>query len=420
VNSTIPLRRLGLLGALLAVILAAAALSGGIHPRLAKAEPDTRLTVKVSGPVGVPWAGTVKNGQGLNASWADWGIDATSVVGSVTGVDPVNFLVSANQPPAAGWLVVGYAVFESTDPNPACPVDPQAYQSYGLVYLGPSQPAWAVCVKVAQAEPLPGSYLEVRVNSQYGPTGWVDGPGDMDFSWFSMGLESASSSGGREDVPAAVYTVIGDNPPLPGLVIQGYYAMETNDPTIYCPQDPSVYTTSGGTVEISAQHPIWRVCVHLVTAPPQPDPEPEPQPQPQPADPGPEPEPFFPDPGLFDPWWFDTPSNDSPQDAGDTPNPGTPTPAAGNLGGTSTPDPQGTPTAAAPVSSPEPSTTPDPVGQGQQGGASGASPTPIAPRTGNAAVPSGGQTWWFSVAGLLMALSAGAVAAGQIPGRRKR
>ncbi len=406
-NSTVFLRRFALFGALLAIILAGAVASGA-HPRLARAVPDTRLTVKVMGPAGVPWTGTVKNWQAFNATWADWGVDSTSVTGSVTGVDPVNYLVTAGNPVAPGWMVVGYASFESTSPDPTCPADPQAYGPVGIVYLNAMHPAWAVCVKVTQAEPLPGSVLGVKVNSQYGPTGYVNGPGDMDFSWLSLGIEAASASGARTDLPAGAYSVIGDNPPLPGMVVKGYYAMETDDPWEQCPQNPADYTPGGGTVVISAQHPIWRVCVWIVAAPPEPDPGPSPDPGPGPGDP------FFPWPGPFDPGWFDPPVPEAPQEPASTPVPATPTPAS------STPEPTPTATPTTPVPAKTSIATPEPPGKGQQGGPTGAGPTPLPPRTGNSRAETGHRSAWYLAAGLLLALPAAGVAAARIPGRRKR
>lgn len=362
--------------------------------------PDIRLTLKVDGPLGVDWQGTV-TALGLNATWADWGVDSTSLVGSRTDIDPINHLFLPNDPVAPGWSVVSYAVFESTDPNPDCPTDIQAYNPYGLAYVHPMHPAWAVCVKVTQEVPATGTHIEVRTGSQSGPTGWVDGPGNYDFSWLFMGVQPASSSGYLDDVPYGTYNVLPASPPLAGQVVAGYYAMETDDIWESCPSDAADYALDAGTVQVSPQHPVWTVCVLL-----------EDEPEPVTPDPPPSSTPELP---------YDIPNYNDPGMPGSasTPSPtATPSPAA-----TATPtEIPGSPTTTSEpesTSTPEPAGTPVPGGGSGNGGVAGVA-TPVAPDTGDTGTRGSSQSAAFEAGLLLLALGACAVAAKQLPARRKR
>lgn len=377
--------------------------------------PDLRVTLKVMGPLGIPWAGMVSTGA--TTTWSDWGVNAGSLVGSRTDTEPKLHMFTPADPIAAGWTVVGFASFESTNPDPACPTDLQAYTPYGHAYVTPSAPAWAVCVKVAPVTVLDGTKLWVRVNSQYGPLGWVDGPGAFDFSWAYMSVQAASASGYRENIPAGVYTAFGENPPMPGWEVAGFYTVQSDEPWYACPNELEPYAPDAGSVTISAQQPIWTICVWLVEAQ---EPEPEPEPTQPAADPSPTAIPPVEVPNYNDPGMpghqADVPTATTTPPAA-TPEPPTATPTATPAAATPEPGDPATPTPEPATPAPEETPT---AGAGNQGGVVG-NATPVAPNTGNSGPVGNRPSAWLALSIIFAAISAVAlVAAKQLPGRRKR
>ena len=384
--------------------------------------PDLRVTLKVEGPLGVPWAGML---LGTTTTWSDWGVNAGSLVGSRTDIEPKLHIFVPADPVAPGWTVVGYASFHSTDPDPTCPTNLQDYTPYGQAYVTPSAPAWAICVKVAPVTVLEGTKLWVRVNSQDGPLGWVDGPGDFDFSWAYMGVGPANSTGYRENVPPGTYTAVSLVPPLPGMEVAGYYNAESDEPFSACPITGDLYEPATGSVTISAQQPIWTICVWLVESQEEEEPaEPDPAPTQPPSTPTPPA-----DPTVIPP--MDVPNYNDPGMPGhvaDVPT-ATPTPPA-----TVTPEPTGeTPSGTPDDPTPEPPTaTSEPTGatpeandppaggQGNQGGVTG-NATPVAPNTGDSAPAQDTPSTWLALSIMFAAIAVAAgLAAKQLPGRRKR
>lgn len=422
-------RRLAFFGVLLAFVLASVAFADAAMPQGARADaPDTKLTVKVDGPVGPGWGGTVlkadpNGGATFHSLWSSLGIGSTATTGTSTGLSYDEYAVAAGSPVAPGWSTVGYAIFPSGDSDPECPTSAHAYQAFGgMVALSPEQPAWAVCVRVAPEELVEGTSLSILSVSTPWGTGLVDGPGAYDPSWNTFSGYPIVGGGTKFSVPVGEYTFTSDGPPF------GTFArmVALNAPTYPdpCPADAAAYTHESVTFEVSLDHPKWLVCVRYFDLPikvdtvggssgewtnsssdggewgssssgvPTIDVE-------TPIEP---------------PYVTDTPDIDIYPTLPD-PDPNVDVPAANP-----DPTPDAVDVADPTPTIPEPSVTQEPAATPAVPAVSTPAPsaTPLAPATGDTFGTATGSSWWFEGAILLMALSAVAATASRLPVRRKR
>ncbi|MGE0599589.1 MAG: hypothetical protein AB7J35_05895 [Dehalococcoidia bacterium] len=157
-------RRGSLLAALLAFALGLAFIGGATRTPAVYADspgaqslPNSSLTLgikAIGGDGDNSWQGTVTGPNGFVRAWSQLQIGGPNYMGGQHDMVAGTYSVVAGNPVRPGWIVTGYARYETSQFLQACPVDSSAYKPTPKpVTFSDQHPNWGICVRVQKTPP---------------------------------------------------------------------------------------------------------------------------------------------------------------------------------------------------------------------------------------------------------------------------
>ena len=124
------------------------------HPPII-AQSSLTLGILSVGAGSNTWDGIVTGPAGYAAPWNKLLIGGPNFMGGQYNLFAGTYSVVPGNPVRPGWVVTGYASYETSNFLQACPSDPAAYKpSPTPVTLSDKHPSWGICLKIEKAPPV--------------------------------------------------------------------------------------------------------------------------------------------------------------------------------------------------------------------------------------------------------------------------